>query len=67
MYLWIKNGKKEKKVVQLFAQITESFLRNALPAFTIFGFLYYKKEPLNNVSFYQKDAKDLIRVAANMI
>ena len=36
MYLWIKDGKKEKKVVQLFARITQSFLRNAFPAFKIY-------------------------------
>ena len=49
--------KKKKKVVQLFARITESFLHNALPAFTIPGIFYYKKEPLNNVSSYEKECQ----------
>ena len=63
--------KKKKKVVQLFPRITQSFLCNGFPAFKIyfqqsFGFSTIKKS-LNNVSSYQKDAKDLIRVAANII
>ena len=62
--------KKKKKVVQLFARIIQSFLRNAFLAFNIYfqqslGFSTIKKS-LNNVSSYQKDAKDLIRVAANI-
>ena len=62
--------KKKKQVVQLFARITQFFLRNAFPAFKIYfqqslGFSTIKKS-LNNVSSYQKDAKDLIRVAANV-
>ena len=55
--------KKKKKVVQLFARIIQSFLRNAFPAFNIYSTI---KKSLNNVSSYQKDAKDLIRVAANI-
>ena len=62
--------KKKKQVVQLFARIAQSFLRNAFPAFKIYfqqslAFSTIKKS-LNNVSSYQKDAKDLIRVAANV-
>ena len=65
-----KKKKKEKQVVQLFARIMQSFLCNAFPAFQIYfqqslGFSTIKKS-LNNVSSYQKDAKDLIRVAANV-
>ena len=59
----------KKKVVQ-FARITESFLHNAFIAFKIYfqqslGFSAIKKF-LNSVSYYQKDAKDLIRVTANI-
>ena len=62
--------KEEKKVAQLFARIIQSFLGNAFLAFNIYfqqslGFSTIKKS-LNNVSSYQKDAKDLIRVAANI-
>ena len=62
--------KKKKQVMQLFARITQFFLRNAFPAFKIYfqqslGFSTIKKS-LNNVSSSQKDAKDLIRVAANV-
>ena len=62
--------KKKKKLVQLFARIIQSFLRNAFAAFNIsfqqsLGFSTIKKS-LNNVSSYQKDAKDLIRVASNI-
>ena len=62
--------KRKKKVVQLFARIIHSFLGNAFPEFNIYfqqslGFSTIKKS-LNKVSSYQKDAKDLIRVAANI-
>ena len=50
--------KKKKQVVQLFARIAQSFLRNAFPAFKIYfqqslAFSTIKKS-LNNVSSYQK-------------
>ena len=62
--------KKKKKVVQLFARIIQSFFRNAFLVFNMYfqqslGFSTIKKS-LNNVSSYQKNAKDLIRVAANI-
>ena len=62
--------KKKKKVVQLFALIIQSFFRNAFLVFNMYfqqslGFSTIKKS-LNNVSSYQKNAKDVIRVAANI-
>ena len=61
---------EKKNVLQLFARIMQSFLCNVFPAFNIsfqqsLGFSTIKKS-LNNVSSYQKDAKDLIRVASNI-
>ena len=56
--------------MKLLARITQSFLRNAFPAFKIYfeqylGFPTIKKS-LNNVSSYEMDAKDLLRVAGNI-
>ena len=56
--------------MQLLVRITQSFLCNAFPAFKIYfeqylGFPTIKKS-LNNVSSYEMDAKDLLRVAGNI-
>ena len=56
--------------MQLFARIIQSFLRKAFLVFNMYfqqslDFSTVKKS-LNKVSSYQKNAKDFIRVAANI-
>ena len=64
--------KKKKLYNNLFARIMQSFFLSLRYFFNNpLGFLlkkriFYKKESLNNVSSYQKGAKDLIRVAAKI-